>query len=83
MAWELKEKDLEEMSRNNPKLYQQISSKFELPNEYNEKKDRIRINKEQINTLSQVDYSYQWASRHPIMAIVINFLLKISGYKFN
>jgi virulence-associated protein VapD len=83
MAWDLNTKDLEDMRRNNPKLYEQISSKFELSNEYNNKQDKIRINKEQINTLNQVDYSYQWASQHPIVSIVINFIMRVFGYKFN
>jgi len=81
MAWNLNRRDLEEMKLNNPRLYQQILDKYEFPENYKGNKQN-KITNEQENTLSEVEYSYQWASRHVLLAIIINFITKLFGYDY-
>jgi hypothetical protein len=81
MAWNLNRQDLEEMKLNNPRLYQQISDKYEFPENYKDSKQN-KITNEQENTLSEVEYSYQWASKHILLAIIINFIIKLFGYDY-
>jgi len=67
--WNLTEKELKQMSVDNPKLYGQIKKEVE---------PESRSDNEDINA----EITKLWAKDHPIAYKIINFILKLTDYDY-